>query len=146
MSKNSSELYKKIAGLGDLRHAIKEVKKAQKANIPVPEVAKKAEPEVQQAPQEKPKQVSTPEHGLKYLSRNKMAGGVLTHLIGSGKDGDNHYQVAVNLEKYHKKMPSISISVVSPKGEVLDHSSENHQHMKSAIKSLVNHNMKKAWK
>lgn len=137
MANNPSELYKKIAGLKDLTSAIKEVKKTLPSNKKPKEVAvaKKSE-DIEKKP----------EHGLKYLSRNKMINGVLSHLIGTGNDGDNHYQVAVNLEKYHKKMPSVNISVISPKGEVLDNSPENYKNMKDAIKGLVGHNMKKAWK
>lgn len=139
MSETAKNLYKKVSALKDLKSAIKEVKKtfhdaepvkvtkALPANEPVPETAHDAQP-------------------LKYLGRKKMLGGVLSHLIGSGHDGDNSYQMDVHLEKYNKGMPCVMLSLMSPKGEVLDHSPEHHKDMKDAVKAIVNHKMKKAWK
>jgi hypothetical protein len=59
---------------------------------------------------------------------------------------DDHYQVDVNLEKYSQKMPCISISLVAPDGQIKDQSSEQYKDMKDAMKALVGHSMKKAWK
>jgi len=130
---NDANLYKKVSQLKDLRLAIKEVKKVSQ---PEPVKITKA-----QEPMESQK-----EYPLKYLGRKKMLGGILSHLIGSGQDGDNNYEMSVNLEKYNKGMPCVILSHISPKGEVLDHSDEHYDDMKNAIKAIVNHKMKKAWK
>lgn len=137
---DEKELYKKVAALKDLRGAIKEVKKA---NMSEPVKITKADPAKVEIQESSVKDDS--DMPLKYLGRKKMLGGILSHMIGSGKDGEPHYQMDVHLEKHSKNMPSIILSHMSPKGEVLDHSPEYHKDMKSAIKSIVSHKMKKCW-
>lgn len=137
MDKNTKELYKKVAGLKDLKSAIKEVKKTLTAN--------ESDKTVEVTKNDKADD-SKPQHKLKYLSRNKVANGILSHLIGTGEMNDGHYQVDVNLEKHSQKMPCISISLVSPDGQIKDQSSEQYKDMKDAMKALVGHSMKKAWK
>ncbi len=138
MAEDTKELYKKVSAFKDLKQAIKEVKKA----TPAPEAVKvtKAEdkPEEQKA--------TEPKSALQYLGRKKLLDGVLSHLIGTGADGHNHYQMDVHLEKHSKGIPCITLSLISPKGEVLDHSPDHHKDMKAAIKAIVSHNQKKAWK
>lgn len=142
MSDTAKNLYKKVSALKDLKSAIKEVKKTFTASEPVADVnVTKALPANDPAPE-----TANAAQPLKYLGRKKMLGGVLSHLIGSGNDGDNSYQMDVHLEKYNKGMPCVMLSLMSPKGEVLDHSPEHHKDMKDAIKAIVNHRMKKAWK
>ena len=137
MGQDTKNLYKKVSALKDLKAAIKEVK----SSMPAPE----AEPvKVTKAltASEEPKQ----EYPLQYMGRKKILGGILSHLIGTGKESDPSYQMDVHLEKYNKGMPCIILSHMSPKGEVLDHSHEYYKDMKQAIKAIVNHKMKKAWK
>lgn len=138
MSDDVKNLYKKVSSLKDLKSAIKEVKKTLTTSEPQIDVKiTKAQEQMEQPKQDKQ---------LKYLGRKKIIGGILSHLIGTGEQNDNSYQMDVHLEKYHKGMPCVILSLISPKGEVLDHSPDHHKDMKEAIKAIVNHKMKKAWK
>lgn len=130
----SSDLYKKIQSLHNLKEAIKEVKKAFGQNKKV----EKAEP----APINASKDSISK---LKYLGRKKIANGILTHIIGTGEDNDSHYHVDLHLEKYNQKQPAIVISVLSPKGEVLDHSNKTYSDIKEALKAIIKHKLKKTW-
>lgn len=135
--KNSKELYKKISSLKDLRTAIKEVKKTLNEKSPV---------EIEKNDKEIPEQEDKPQHNLKYLARQKVVNGVLSHIIGTGEDNDPYYKMDVSLDKYQQKLPCVLVSLVSPKGDIKDQSSEQYKDMKTAIKALVNHHIKKSWK
>ncbi len=137
MAADPKELYKKVAGLRDLKSAIKEIKKAN-TEVQPEKVIEKAEPKKE----EKPK----PDHNLKYLGRKKLVDGILSHMIGSDEPDSHHYQMDVNMDKHAKGLPCVMLSAISHKGEILDHSADYHKDMKDAIKSIVHHKMKKAWK
>jgi hypothetical protein len=137
---NQDELYKKLSSLKDLKHAIKTVKKTLTAAEPAPakEIKKSAEPKV-----ETPQPES--EHKLKYIGRKKLSNGVLSHMIGSAEPEAHHYQMDVDLDKHSKALPCVSISVVSPKGEIIDQHEIQHKNIKDAIGAVVHHSIKKAW-
>lgn len=145
---NEKDLYKKISALSDLKDAIREVKKTMKPSEESSASASKSIPEVKKAEPTKPaeeKPMEGKQHGLGYLGR-KLANGKITHMIGSGKDNDNHYQVEVDLSKHSRQLPAITLSHVSPKGVILDQHSEQHKSLKNAIQALMSHHMKKSWK
>lgn len=138
MAKEASEFYKKVSSLKNLTEAIKEVKKTLPKDVKVT----KALPANQPVPGS---EVTIKDAPMKYLGRKKVINGILSHMIGTGNDGDNHYQMDVDLEKYNKEMPCVHVSLVSPNGEIKDQSPERYKKMKDAVSAVVLHKMKKAW-
>lgn len=138
MSDSVRNFYKKVSLLRDLKDAIKEVKKTFTASEPPTDVKNTI-------PSESAKQ-SKPDHKLQYLGRKRIIGDILSHRIGTHKENDNSYQMDVHLDQYHKGIPCIILSVIAANGEVLERSPDYYKNMKEAIKAIVNHNTKRAWK
>lgn len=119
------KFYKKITNLKDLRDAIKFLKKA----------IKSGELYLQKSES----------NNLKYLGKSKLRRGVLSHLIGTTSGHDNFYRLSIDLEKYSKGEKSVSVELISPKGETIETLKNRFVTPKSGIRAIVNHFHKKKW-
>lgn len=134
-------LIKKLHSLRDLRLAINEVKSLAKDDA-APAAAAPAKEAPQQGAQPEAKQESV--HDFKHSGVKSHIPGIMTHII-SVPGSDNKYEIHMNMHDMANKLPAFTVAHVDSSGKTKSMSSQKHDSIAKATKSLVGHAYNGKW-
>jgi len=124
MSDLKSQIMEKLRKVKDLTQAILLVRQVAK---PKAEVTK-AEPLAPQEPD-----------SLKHVGQYLGAPGYITHVIGTGKEGQPHYKMSVNMKRLAQGEPHITVDVHGHDGSHKGKSHKLYANIKEAVRDILNH-------